>query len=222
MIPLAGAIDIESKWAEGCSCHELDLKRNRYYRSRAKAVARSLRATAEVEEAAPGDAILSESCKLKGRRAHEYACGEYDKFVSRLLSLGKENIVAASMDVPEHDRPVHLFDWHAATDMITTQTTLRSSYWKTLRWKLAGMGSDCAEEARQVARDCKRLFQESTQAGSAGPRGAHPITRRFFDPATLLMVSGLYLKGSLISDCRPPKNNCTAGGATLTSNSCIL
>ena len=137
---LAGAIDIESKWAEGCSCHELDLKRNRYYRSRAKAVARSLRATAEVEEAAPGDAILSESCKLKGRRAHEYACGEYDKFVSRLLSLGKENIVAASMDVPEHDRPVLLFDWHAATDMITTQTTLRSSYWKTLRWKLAGMG----------------------------------------------------------------------------------
>ena len=39
---LAGAIDIQSSWAEGCSCHELDLKDNKWYRSRIKAVGQKL------------------------------------------------------------------------------------------------------------------------------------------------------------------------------------
>lgn len=204
---LAGAIDIQSMWAEGCACHELDLKEHRWYQTRARAVANRLHADAagaadanaantaqqQARQGPGATAAPSDACKLKGRRAHEYACGEYDSFVSNLLAVGREQIVAVALEVSERDRPVFFSDWEAATDMIVTQTSLRSSYWKTLPWKLAGMASSCPEEARKIARESKALYLASTSAGSVGPAGVHPVTRRFFDPESLLNKDALQI-----------------------------
>ena len=205
---LAGAIDIQSSWAEGCSCHELDLKDNKWYRSRIKAVGQKLRrdATGEEEGESEGGAaavlpapsasrgvnregrVEHATCKLKGRRAHEFATGEYERFVLHLLKTGRERVVAASLEVPEDDQTKLFSDWQAATDMIVTQTSLRSGFWRILPWRLAGMASENPEEARQVARECRALFVAST-VGPAGTSGAHAITRRFFDPVALINLS---------------------------------
>ena len=183
---LAGALDIESAWAEGCSCHEDDLKEHRWYSQRQKAISERLHAEAGTVALAgvPGQArVAKEMCKLKGRRAHEYACGEYDAFVAHVLELAVAQVHAVCLEVPESDRATVYSDFQAAADIIITQSKIRSSFWKSLPWRLAGLAAEDSEQGRRVARECIALY---TASSASGPNGLmHPITQRFLDPAPL-------------------------------------
>lgn len=187
---LAGAIDIESSWAEGCSCHQSELTEHRWFSSRKKAVSKKLHAEAG-SESEPHKSVLQTSeatCKLKGRRAHEYACGEYDSFVNHVLRLAKQHVHVVCMELRDADRAMIYSDFQAATDVITTQTSLRSSFWKCLPWKLAGLGAESSEEARKCARECRDLYNASMVSASNSSY-VHPITQRFFSPAPCLFHS---------------------------------
>ena len=89
---LAGGLDALGTWAEGCRCHEADfggMAERRQYNTRRRLVANQLRQAA-AGPAVDGQPVPGESdlrlqrlnCKLKGRRACEFAQGVFTRYIN--------------------------------------------------------------------------------------------------------------------------------------------
>ena len=65
-------------------------------------------------------------------------------------------------------------------ETVIAELRLKTGFWQTLPWKICGIGADDPEVARACVRQALQLFAEHR------PGWNHPISRRFFDPATWL------------------------------------
>ena len=186
LLLVAGSLDRQSSWCEGCSCHENILQESKSYQERKRKVAATFADAAGVGAA----------CPLKGRRSHEFACGIFNDFVENLLTTCRARTVALSLRLEEDMRTALLQDCYAALDLVLSTLRLKTAHWRSLPWKLCALASDDAELARKHAREALEMFETAASQAQAqhvpeGPGAAstsfgchHFISRLFLSPDT--------------------------------------
>lgn len=126
---IAGCLDDLSCWCESCPCHSKtrlstfyddveDPERRTFAKRRRKREA-TIKREAAHEGVAPqsGNQWLSPetiTCKFRGRRAPELACGVFGAFVETLTVFAKSEIIVLSDELPADQAPVLLNDYYYA------------------------------------------------------------------------------------------------------------
>ena len=126
------------------------------------------------------------TCPLKGRRCSDLATGEFSSFLRRSLEKTKNAFAACVSGVaePEH-RAALRCDFQIATDLIMTESTVKTAHWARLPYALCGLASSDAQEARHAARRCMAMYDETVQREqSEAMRNFvlahhHPLSKRF-------------------------------------------
>ena len=71
-------------------------------------------------------------------------------------------------------------DWHAALNRLRLEFDVKLSFWRLLPYRLCAVNTPQLDIARIVMRDCQNQWNGLT---ASQKRVAHPMTRRFLDPA---------------------------------------
>ena len=197
LVIVAGSIEKQSSFCEGCSCHESQLLQGASWQQRQRRIAQEL----GHGEADRTDAAAAALCPLKGRRAHELASGVFDEFVEEVVMTCKSQVVALSLRVSGDMRTQLMQDCYGAADLILSTIRLKTRHWCTLPWKLRALAADDPEVARKHGREAIAMFQEAqkdarTLLGQSEGRGdddhqpsapslacRHYISRLFLSPA---------------------------------------
>ena len=118
---LGGALEMKSQWAEGCRCCVTSPAKS--YQARRRAIAQSLQAAVapapdlpELPAAATGPDKLP-NCRLKGRRAPEYAQGEFTLFAEEIKQVGADQLreCMAALVLSNEEKAWLRADWLSAT-----------------------------------------------------------------------------------------------------------
>ena len=132
---LAGSLDLKSQWTEGCVCCGAESerpaegkRRHGPYQTRKKAIAAGLRAAASPsaghgQVSGAGEAQgqsqqpSASQCKLKGRRAAEYAQGEFLLFAEEVKSVAASQLeeCITTLALTDHQKALLTADWLSAT-----------------------------------------------------------------------------------------------------------
>ena len=121
------------------------------------------------------------SCPYKGCRGSELAAGAH-KFLLEDAKRHTNTVVfgIASAPLGRSQKDVLISDWHCAQARLQLEMEIKMSFWDQLPWKLLGLNVPKLSLARCVARQCQTMWSRMT---TTQQRQAHPMTRRYLDPA---------------------------------------
>ena len=113
---LAGALEHQSSWTEGCRCHEQILTSSKTWTNRTRAISKELKRRAADSDEVAGVALSAVlSCRLRGRRSSEFASGVFDEFVADIVSVAHSQLAVALVSLDPEDRALLTADWTNAT-----------------------------------------------------------------------------------------------------------
>ena len=182
LVILSGALELKSQWCEGCLCHDDADLSGSYWTRRRRLAGRLMAATSEVFSFGKG---VLPNCPFRGRRAAEFAQGEFLRIAELMIDISREKLqTILTGELTDDERTTLVGDWQSATDVILTELNLKTSFWMCLPWRLAGLGCRDLEAARRCGCECIKLWKESPgQGASSSALGRHHLmTRRFLDP----------------------------------------
>ena len=143
-------------WIEGCACHD-HLFRDVSHRKRRRRLAKLFH-----QDRRHGTG----TCPLRGRRAAEFAAGEFENILECLLREKLDAVpVRLSDGMSEADRGVIVRDVELAKAYLKFGVQAKFAHWQKLPWLLCGMAHHWQSEARCVARECVRFFDTSMADG---------------------------------------------------------
>lgn len=115
---VAGSLETLSAWTEGCDCHS-DCQAKGYHARRRK-IAEKILASAsgvQAEDANVHDKQGQQpNCCLKGRRATEFATGQFELYIEELHSITREQIEHTAGSLPPDQRSILVGDWLSACE----------------------------------------------------------------------------------------------------------
>ena len=125
---VAGLLDIQSSFCEGCSCHEHEGLKHNAHKARVREIQTRLHsAVSDANTELPYPA----TCPLKGRRAAELASGAFQQFVEDAMELTKKKLGEFQGRLSCEDWRIIVGDWVAASETWRTTQALRPviSHW---------------------------------------------------------------------------------------------
>ena len=165
-------------WLESCPCHqqlgdEEEPSKKRRHRKRKSSAMMSLK-----------------QCPMKGKRSSEMAAGAVDTVVDSLCNLSFQTYVQSDdAALPEEDRAIILRDFEFARSFLDFGIKAKLAFWKTVPWKLCGLGHHWVSAARQCAKESLQEFDDSLAGGQVKLEHHHPLARKFLSPSGPLRVS---------------------------------
>ena len=110
---VAGVLDVQSSYCEGCSCHEHEGLKHKGHAVRARELEQRLRCAVKgnVNEALP----YPPSCPLKNRRSAELASGAFEKFLQEAMVMTKERLLTFRGTLKPSEWQTVLKDYMAAS-----------------------------------------------------------------------------------------------------------
>ena len=127
------------------------------------------------------------NCPMKGRRCAELASGEFAAFLRNSLAKTQNAFMVCAADLQSaRDRATLQGEFQIATDLILTESAIKTSHWLHIPYLLAGLASSDAQQARDIGRRCMEQFDNSLRQSSPEMRQLvlaqhHPLSRRFLD-----------------------------------------
>ena len=138
---VAGMVDVQSSYCEGCSCHEGEGLKHNGYHVRAREI--SLRLRTAINEGDPTPLPYPATCPLKNRRAPEIASGMFERFLQDTMTVTKEKLLDFRGTLPDSDWQIILGDWLSARESCQCLHSFQfrwfrwSFSWDQLRFRLA-------------------------------------------------------------------------------------
>ena len=149
-----------SAWAEDCPCHSnfFKVKHLKSAKHRSMELARLFKKL--IRSDVQGDlSAMWEYCPNRGKRAVELACGKIGDVINELFEQATSIVVVMCRGLSEEDVQSLLQGFSEARAMLVAVFTLKTHFWVTLPWKLAGLFHWHGDNATQCARECLSLFQ---------------------------------------------------------------
>lgn len=110
---VAGLLDIQSSYCEGCSCHEHHGLKHNSYQVRAREIQRRLMSAIDGTQEQQLK-LYHPSCPLKNRRSAELASGEFNRFVKETMKVTTENLLECRRGLPDREWQIIANDWMSA------------------------------------------------------------------------------------------------------------
>ena len=98
-------------------------------------------------------------CPSRGKRAAEMACGKIIEVCKLLFNVAMSKVVGLCSGLSEIDSQSVLAGFSEARAMLVAVLTLKTQFWVTLPWKLAGLFHWDRDTATQCAKECLSQFQ---------------------------------------------------------------
>ena len=112
---VSGSLEELSSWTEGCPCHaDLHLTTRGYEARRRKIAEKIWESVGYVGD--PVDKLPN--CCLKGRRATEFASGQFDVYLEDLNAVAKQEVEKTTSPLPRDQRAQLLGDWLSACETL--------------------------------------------------------------------------------------------------------
>ena len=143
-----------SRWAEGCSCHELIMVGKSPFR----------RSTL----------LGGHPCPMAGKRAPELAAGHIPEVLNALCRLTVGETILRHGPLNAADLAKITRDFTATKGHIELVLRTKTDFWQRVPWLLCGLSHDNATTASRVARECLAAF-----VGEPNAELHHRLTRRF-------------------------------------------
>eukprot|EP00438_Fugacium_kawagutii_P017472 Skav209137 [mRNA] locus=scaffold3950:176033:178291:+ [translate_table: standard] len=183
LINVAGLLDVQSSYCEGCNCHEHRGLKHNSYQVRSREIQRRLMSAIDGTHEQQLE-LYHPSCPLKNRRSAELASGEFSRFLKETMQVTTEKLLECRRGLPDREWQLIANDWMAAQDAMVTQVLLKTKHWEVLPWKLCAIASEDPEVARASARACIRLWDRMLSQGGQPGQLHHSLTKRFLDPVS--------------------------------------
>ena len=123
---VAGLVDIQSSFCEGCSCHEHDGLKHNSFQIRAREIKRRLLSAIDGDTQDRSLPYLP-SCPLKNRRSAELANGEFKRFIEETVKVTTEKLITSRGPLGDSDWKIIAGDWMSAQES-------RHQNFKTQNW----------------------------------------------------------------------------------------
>ena len=118
---LGGLLEDQSSWSEGCPCHDhVATSTPGGYSSRARRISADLKqkgSKALRDIGVEGPAVTEEmaTCKMRGRRAAEFASGLFEDFLDTIVTTAHSHIISVLAPLNSEDRAVVRDEWTNAS-----------------------------------------------------------------------------------------------------------
>lgn len=110
---VAGYLDIQSSFCEGCSCHEGEALKHNGFQARRREIEKRLRSAINADNS-DEQLPYPPSCPLKNRRSAELASGAFTRFTQEAMTVTRDLINDFRGSLNESDWQIILTDWMSA------------------------------------------------------------------------------------------------------------
>ena len=148
-------------WAEDCPCRSWNVKHLKSSKHRKSEVSRRfLKLLHGKTKLLPGDACgMWSFCPNRGKRAAEMACGKVIAVCMALFDKAMGTVVAFCNGLSAVDMQSVVDFFSQSQSTLVTIITLKTQFWVTLPWKLAGLFHWDKDAAVACAKECMNDFQ---------------------------------------------------------------
>lgn len=115
---LGGMLEDLSSWTESCDCHAHISTMRLAFSGRASRISADIVTKNKIEGIGSAEAANQAprvTCKLRGRRAPEFAAGAFESFLDDVMSTGYSQLTAAMAPLQTGDSALLQQDWLNAT-----------------------------------------------------------------------------------------------------------